>query len=159
MEDLEGYFEPLDNSLVLRKNLLGPDSTVFLGTALHELVHALIQSDYPQAPPWLNEGLAAIHEQYGQTGPLDNYKLYVAKAALQSQGKWPKLTDLLNARPVWWTTEARGVMAAASRYFCMFLWRENKLPAVYKALRNAPKNESVTDTIQRVTGKSIQELE
>jgi hypothetical protein len=98
MESLEGYFQPLDNTLVLRKNLIGPQGQVFLGTGLHELVHALIHVDYPQAPMWLNEGLAALHEEYGTDGPHDNYRLYVAQAAINAPGRWPALAQLLTAR-------------------------------------------------------------
>jgi hypothetical protein len=159
MDSLEGYFEPLDHTLVLRKNLLGPDGKIFLGTGLHELVHALIRVDFAQAPPWLNEGLAALHEEYGPDGPQDNYRLYVARAAMQATGRWPSVAQLLNARTTWWTDEPRTIMTAAARYFCMFLWKQGKLPAVYKALRDSSPNQSAADVLQRVTGMSIQDLD
>src|SRR5436190_4827580 len=33
------------------------------GTLVHELVHALIQPDFPKVPNWFNEGLASLYEQ------------------------------------------------------------------------------------------------
>jgi peptidoglycan hydrolase-like protein with peptidoglycan-binding domain len=33
------------------------------GTLLHELIHALVEADFPTAPAWLNEGLASLYER------------------------------------------------------------------------------------------------
>jgi hypothetical protein len=159
MESLEGYFQPLDNTLVLRKNLIGPQGQVFLGTGLHELVHALIHVDYPQAPMWLNEGLVALHEEYGTDGPHDNYRLYVAQAAMNVRGRWPSLTQLLTAPAAWWNSDAHTVMAAASRYFCMYLWKEGLLPKVYQSLRDKPADASTESVLQQITGRSMQQLQ
>src|SRR5205814_1971965 len=33
-----------------------------LGTLTHELVHPLVEADFPDAPTWLNEGIASLYE-------------------------------------------------------------------------------------------------
>ena len=33
-----------------------------LGTLTHELVHPIVESDFPQAPTWINEGIASLFE-------------------------------------------------------------------------------------------------
>jgi hypothetical protein len=160
MADMEGYFEPLDHTLVLRKNLVNDRGQMLLGTGLHELVHALILVDYPQAPMWLNEGMAALHEEYGPSEPHDNYRLYVARAAMTS-GRWLTLRELIEPNPAWWNSEARPVMVAAARYFCMFLWKKGLLPAVYRAMRQAQATGDVAaaEVLRRVAGMPVAQLE
>ena len=52
-----GYYNPSDNLIVATSGRAG------YGTLLHEMVHALIEADFPDAPPWLNEGLASLYER------------------------------------------------------------------------------------------------
>jgi len=33
------------------------------GTLVHEMTHALMAPDFPQAPIWISEGLASLYEQ------------------------------------------------------------------------------------------------
>jgi len=160
MEDMEGYFEPLDHTLVLRKNLAFQNGQLALGTALHELVHAMIQADYPLAPVWLNEGMAAMHEEFGPDIPHDNYRLYVAREAM-SAGRWPTLQQLLEPHPEWWNSNARPVMMAAARYFCMYLATEGQLSRAYKAFRDGQAGGDVSPGIllTQATGMSVDQLQ
>jgi hypothetical protein len=52
-------------------------------------------------------------------------------------------------------------MVAAARYFCMFLWKEGQLPAVYKAMRQAEASGDVRtgEVLARVTRMSIEQLD
>lgn len=52
-----GYYNPADNLIMTTGGRTG------YGTLLHEMIHALIEADFPQAPPWLNEGLASLYER------------------------------------------------------------------------------------------------
>ncbi|WP_456386711.1 peptidoglycan-binding domain-containing protein [Desulfolithobacter sp.] len=52
-----GYYNPADNLIMATGGRTG------YGTLLHEMIHALIEADFPQAPPWLNEGLASLYER------------------------------------------------------------------------------------------------
>jgi len=52
-----GYYNPADNLIMATGGSTG------YGTLLHEMIHALIEADFPQAPPWLNEGLASLYER------------------------------------------------------------------------------------------------
>ena len=51
-----GYYKPSVRTLLA--NIATGD-----GTLLHELTHALLDFELPDAPVWLNEGLASLHEQ------------------------------------------------------------------------------------------------
>ena len=171
MEDAEGYFEPLDDSVVVRKGLTWGRS-FFFGTATHELTHALVHLDFPQAPIWIDEGLAAMHEEYRESGnaappdPLDNYRLYYLRFALDS-GKFPALEALINPDSAAWRNEAQPVMAAAARYFCIYLLKkesgQNMLKRTYDELRDGPQGEPSKDAsaraLEHVTGQKIAALE
>jgi hypothetical protein len=50
-------------------------------------------------------------------------------------------------------------MAAASRYFCMYLWKEGLLPKVYQGLRDTPAGASTESVLQTITGLSMQQLQ
>jgi hypothetical protein len=51
-----GYSVPNDQSIVA----VIPGAEI--GTLLHELTHLLVKRDFADAPPWLDEGFAALHE-------------------------------------------------------------------------------------------------
>lgn len=52
-----GYYNPADNLIMATGGSAG------YGTLLHEMIHALIEADFPKAPQWLNEGLASLYER------------------------------------------------------------------------------------------------
>ncbi len=51
-----GYFNKRDN--VIFATVMGG-----YGTLLHEMIHALIFADFPEAPGWLEEAFATIYER------------------------------------------------------------------------------------------------
>ncbi len=55
-----GYTCKADSSIVLRRS-------GGLGTLGHEVFHALLDHNFPEAPPWLNEGMACLYEEYRTT--------------------------------------------------------------------------------------------
>jgi hypothetical protein len=61
------------------------------GTLVHEIVHPYVEADFPDAPPWLNEGLGSLFEQSnerdGHIIGLTNWRL----AGLQKAIKRGKL--------------------------------------------------------------------
>jgi hypothetical protein len=108
------------------------------GTLLHELTHALAAFDFPDAPEWLREGLAALHEQavvrpdgqglIGQSGP----RLATLKAALAA-GRLPALRSLINAADFHGPNEQLNY--AHARYFCLYMQRQGVLEDCYRRLR------------------------
>lgn len=67
-----GYFNKRDN--VIFATVMGG-----YGTLLHEMIHALIFADFPEAPGWLEEAFATIYErtkwQNNRLIPLPNWRL------------------------------------------------------------------------------------
>ena len=68
-----GYYNPADHLIMATSGRAG------YGTLLHELVHALMKSDFPDAPQWLGEGLASLYERtrwtQGRLEPLPNWRM------------------------------------------------------------------------------------
>jgi len=54
-----------------------------LGTLTHELVHPIVETDFPKAPIWINEGLASLFEAPVMPRPLE---IHGAK-----NWRWPRL--------------------------------------------------------------------
>lgn len=52
-----GYYNKKDNLIAANGGSFG------YGTLLHELIHAYINTDFPDAPIWFNEGLATLYER------------------------------------------------------------------------------------------------
>jgi len=50
-----GFYRPDERRIVMNA---GPG----IGTLTHELVHPIVETDFPQAPTWLNEGIASLFE-------------------------------------------------------------------------------------------------
>ena len=166
LENLEGYYEPLDHSLVLRRGIIDANARVFLGTGLHELTHALMQPDFPSAPIWLNEGMAALHEEMRDWMPLNNYRLFMVRSAIELK-RMPALTAILDPSSEAWKPMYLPVAAAASRYFCFYLFRRsasgNTLQQVYREMRDQAGNEPVpalaARVLQKVTGIPLAQIE
>ena len=51
-----GYYSPVERALVTNVGY-------GYGTLVHEMVHAFMDANFPDAPVWLNEGLASLYEQ------------------------------------------------------------------------------------------------
>lgn len=141
-----GYYKPNVRTLLLN---LGTGT----GTLLHELTHALIDFDYPDAPDWLNEGLASLHEQCrfrgGERDPwlegLANWRLKGLQEVIR-KGRLRSLTSLVGS------TDFRGPLEgtnyAQARYFCLYLQQKDLLASLYRALRDGEtKATSARDAI------------
>ena len=154
MSNLEGYYQPLDNSIVLRKGLRSVAGQWYLGTAEHEMVHALMQSEYPESPLWLDEGMAALHEVMNGNQPLDNYRLYYLLEAIEAKNL-PALASLLNSDADEWRTR-QPLMAAMARYFCFYLQQSkantNTLRNIYQKMRDQRVETNSLTVLQKVTG-------
>jgi hypothetical protein len=164
LHEIEGYYQPLDHSLVLRKNLYTVSGDWFTGTPHHEISHALMHVDFPQAPLWLDEGLAALHEEESEEGPLDNYRLFYVKEAL-AQGKLPPLRVFLDSNEPWPERE-QPLRAAMSRYFCMYLFERKpgrtSLGGIYRRLRTelaGSDKKFSSEVLQNLTQTNFNEIE
>ena len=128
-----GYYKPNLRTLLL--NIETGD-----GTLLHELTHALVGFDFPDALDWLNEGLASLHEQCrfrgGEGGPwlegLVNWRLAGLQEVVR-QGRLRSLASLIDEPDFRGPLE--GTNYAQARYFCLYLQRKGLLEKFYRTVR------------------------
>ncbi len=52
-----GFYLARERSIIMN---VGPG----IGTLTHELVHPLVEADFPEAPDWINEGIASLFERF-----------------------------------------------------------------------------------------------
>ena len=129
-----GYYKPQKRTLIL--NIATGD-----GTLLHELTHALIGFDFPEAPDWLNEGLASLHEQCrfraSEQGPwiegLANWRLAGLQDVIRQQ-QLRSVASLLEERSFRGPRE--GTNYAQARYFCLYLQSKGRLGDFYRDFRD-----------------------
>lgn len=110
------------------------------GTLVHELVHPYVEADFPDAPPWLNEGLGSLFEQSAEQGGhivgLTNWRLAGLQRAI-AKGSVPKIRALTHLGDHEFYADDTGVDYAASRYLLYFVQEKGKLREFYRAFRAA----------------------
>lgn len=127
----EGYYSAYDRSLVLRKGIVDDAGKLYLGTAVHELVHALLDCDSPEIPLWLNEGLASLFEEQNADGkPIDNYRLYELLLA-QKTNEGVSVKTLLDGQ-IPRSIETRDAMF---RYTVLWVYTQKGFPGVQGLLK------------------------
>jgi len=125
-----GYFKP--GRFTILVNLTWGD-----GPLLHELTHALMYFDFPEAAAWLREGLASLHEasspirkeRHWILNGQENWRLDVLRREIRA-GQLQTLHRLIHTVDMDGTDEA--VHCAQARYFCLFLQHKNVLTDVYR---------------------------
>ncbi len=152
-----GYYKPSRRTLLV--NL-----SAGAGALRHELTHAVIDFDLPQAPAWLSEGLASLHEACdvsAKPGGLAGVANWRTRALLEALriGRLPSLHSLV------WLGDLQGrdeaVRYAQARHLCLYLQRRRLLAPFYARYRQrVGQDPSGADTLlETVGGQSWPELE
>jgi len=116
-----GYYKPNLRTLVMNISTGG-------GTLVHELTHALIDFDFPDAPDWFNEGLASLHEQCRirpdetSIDGLENWRLRGLQETIR-RGKLRSLEAMIHDHD--FRGAEVGLNYAQARYFCLFMQRDD----------------------------------
>jgi Protein of unknown function (DUF1570) len=114
-----------------------------IGTLTHEMVHPLVEADFPDAPIWINEGLASLFEapvlpRAGEIHGGKNWRLPRLRAALGSSKERPttRLDTLFGMSDDTFRNDAEDLHYAMARYACQWLDARGKLWAFYRAWRD-----------------------
>lgn len=109
------------------------------GTLIHEMVHALMEYDFPDAPTWFDEGMGSLFEQcslgHGRIKGLENWRLPILKKGIAA-GKNPPLRELMATTRAEFLDENSSLHYAQARYFCLYLQDNGFLEAYYHAYRD-----------------------
>ena len=135
------------------------------GTVGHEVMHALINQNLPYAPPWLNEGSAALFEEFTW---LDNggiqgmFRPNHWRIEFLTPHNIPTLGDMLTMNwkefddPKHFQTNH-----ATAKMFTMYLQEKTKLNAVLNAYKGKDLFELGDDTqvVEHVSGMDVVQLD
>jgi hypothetical protein len=138
-----------------------------MGTLVHELVHPVLEDDFPGAPHWLHEGIASLYEHAAFSRPgeihgLVNFRLPVLTRALRTSEteRRASLAALVELTDAAFHDEHEALHYALARYACQWLEAEGLLWPLYRELRTSVgRDESVTQTFARVVGHTPAEAD
>ncbi len=150
-----GFYQPGDRYMVMNIGL-------GLGTLTHELVHPLVEADFPEAPTWLNEGIASVFEQPviprpGEIHGAKNWRHPRLKRALSSPSEKEKarLDRFFGMRDETFRGVDEDLHYAAARYVCQWLDERGKLWAFYQRWRDTVGADPTGEhAFQEVVGMS-----
>lgn len=131
-----GFYQPGDRYMVMNIGL-------GLGTLTHEIVHPLVETDFPEAPTWLNEGIASVFEapvitKPGEIHGAKNWRHPRLKRALQSAAErdTTKLDVMFAMSDEAFRGSDEDLHYAQARYVCQWLDERGKLWAFYQRWRD-----------------------
>jgi hypothetical protein len=145
-----GYYSSQHDALVMNISTGG-------GTLVHEIVHPFVEADFPDAPPWLNEGLGSLFEQSderdGHIVGLTNWRLAGLQKAIRLR-RLPPFEPMLRADTHAFYDEDPGTNYAQARYLCYWLQEQGLLPRSYREFRaRHAEDPSGIETLRRVIGE------
>jgi hypothetical protein len=150
-----GFYQPGSRDIVMNA---GPG----LGTLTHELVHPILEGDFPGAPTWIDEGIASLFEQpvIAREGEIHGGKNWrwphlVAALASPSERTKVRLEKLFGMSDEAFRGEDERLNYAMARYVCQWLDAQGTLWPFYQAWRDSVKDDPTGDkAFARVVGKT-----
>ncbi|MBS2014090.1 MAG: hypothetical protein JST00_14465 [Deltaproteobacteria bacterium] len=131
-----GFYQPSDRYMVMNAGL-------GLGTLTHEIVHPLVESDFPGAPTWINEGIASLFEapmitKPGEIHGAKNWRHPRLKRAMTSAAEkdHARLDTLFGMADTTFRGDGEDLHYALARYVCQWLDERGKLWAFYQRWRD-----------------------
>lgn len=134
-----------------------------LSVYAHELTHALLRMEYPDAPIWLNEGLATMFENCKVDGGQLRYQsagsLRRMKNGLRGGGVLP-LARLFESTGKDFSGSGHIAFYDAAELLCRYLHTRNLLIPVYLEMREGRgKGVNGSETVARMSGRTLEGLE
>lgn len=130
-----GYYSSTHKSLIMNISTGG-------GTLVHEIVHPFIEANFPECPPWFNEGLGSLYEQSGEVAGhihgYTNWRLPGLQAAIRA-GKVPSFRSLTALDAHAFYDEDKGTNYSQARYLCYYLQQRGLLIKFYREFHTHQK--------------------
>jgi hypothetical protein len=123
-----GYFLEREHVLIMNISTGG-------GTLVHEIVHPFMHANFPECPPWFDEGLASLYEQCGEKDGhiygFTNWRLKGLQEAIE-QDLVPsfKVLTAMNANEFY--LQDKGTNYSQARYLCFYLQERGLLVKYYR---------------------------
>lgn len=147
-----GFYEPGNRYMVMNIGL-------GLGTLTHEIVHPLVEADFPHAPTWINEGVASVFEQplLPKPGEIHGGKNWrhprLKKALTTTERDRARLDSLFTMSDTTFRGDAEDLHYAMARYVCQWLDERGKLWPFFQRWRdNIADDPTGEKSFQAVVG-------
>ena len=148
-----GFYQPDGRAMVMNIGL-------GMGTLTHEIVHPLVEADFPSAPTWLNEGIASVFEQpfIPKPGEIHGGKNWRHPRLLRALGSSTerdraRLDRLFGMRDETFRGDGEDLHYAMARYVCQWLDERGKLWPFYQRWRDTvPTDPSGETAFREVVG-------
>lgn len=148
-----GMYEPNVRRIVM-------NAAPGLGTLTHELVHPLVEADFPHAPVWINEGIASLFEapvmpRPGEIHGTRNWRLPRLLSAMRSREEQSlaRLDTLFGMSDDVFRGRLEKLHYATARYVCQWLDARGWLWPFYHAYRDGFAGDATgARAFERVTG-------
>jgi hypothetical protein len=131
-----GFYLASDRRIVM-------DVHLGIGTLTHELIHPLVETDFPQAPDWIDEGIASLFERptMPKAGVIHGAKNWRHPRLLQAlrskqdraQASIPALFSMSDRV---FRGDKEDLNYATARYFCQWLDAKGWLWPFYQRYRD-----------------------
>ncbi len=146
-----GYYSEAHHALIMNIATGG-------GTLVHEIVHPFMRANFPNCPPWFNEGLASLYEasaeKNGHIRGMINWRFKGLEKAIK-EGRtisFEKLTSMTQAE--FYGGNGYSQHYAQARYLCFFLQEKGMLVNFYhQFVANAQEDPTGYETLKRVLGE------
>ena len=150
-----GFYVHRDRRIVMN---VGPG----IGTLTHELIHPLVEADFPAAPDWINEGIASLFEHFyfsapGQIHGAKNWRYPRLVQALRSKQERTEagLPALFALSDQQFRGDKEDLNYAAARYLCMWLDEREDLWPFYQRWRDhSAEDPTGARAFEAVVGKT-----
>lgn len=152
-----GYYEPDTRRIIM-------NGAGLYGTFTHEIVHTFVEADFPEAPTWLNEGIASVFEQpyYDASGihGAKNWRYPRLMSGFQAEPQTLRLRTLLTMSDDTFRGTKEDLHYAFARYVCQWLDVQGKLWPFYHRYRDTfAKDATGVSAFVAITGKEPEELD
>jgi len=153
-----GYYDGDTRTVVMN---VGPG----IGTLTHELVHPIVETDFPSAPTWINEGIASLYEAFampkkGEIRGQKNFRWPGLAAALKAKDAHASLPTLFAMSDKVFRGEREGLNYALARYFCQWMESQKTLWPFYQKWRDDFANDKTGEkAFVAVMGKTPAQLD
>ena len=124
------------------------------GTLVHEIVHPFMEANFPNCPPWFNEGLGSLYEQSGKCDQgicgFTNWRLAGLQRAIRGR-LVPSFRWLTSRTTNQFYNADPGTNYSQSRYLLYFLQQHKLLRQYYKQFhRNRLQDPTGYETLKKV---------
>ena len=128
-------------------------------------MHPIVAADFPDAPSWINEGIASLFEAvvlapHDEIHGVKNWRYPILRAALDSpkgQGE-ASLDTLFSLGDDRFRDAQESLHYALARYFCQWMDSRGELWAFYRTWRDRHVDDpSGRKTFEQITGMTVPE--